>query len=197
MSCSRSVGEWGNEPSPSQVSSHFGSCRGQNSLDWDIPYIIGKLLTRATTLLQTSFPLEVCTQNYGPPKLQESQPWEFWDSHLGVLGQNAIWMWASWRGTKYTIRGKVVASPKFRLWFVLWVRVCPWFVLTPKCSSYALTNLLFGLCRSVWIIDACHSPSPHPRALACPSTPKVLRTKECAPTPYSFVVSTLYSYLSL
>jgi len=31
---------------------------------------------------------------------------------LGVLGQNAIWMWASWSGTKYTIRGKVVASPK-------------------------------------------------------------------------------------
>jgi len=27
--------------------------------------------------------------------------------HLGV---------APWLGTKYTIRGKVVASPKFRLW---------------------------------------------------------------------------------
>jgi uncharacterized protein YehS (DUF1456 family) len=25
-----------------------------------------------------------------------------------------------------------------------------------KCSNYALTNLLFGLCRFVWIIDACH-----------------------------------------
>jgi hypothetical protein len=30
---------------------------------------------------------------------------------LGVLRQNVIWMWASWRGTKYTISGKVVTSP--------------------------------------------------------------------------------------
>jgi hypothetical protein len=47
-------------------------------------------------------------------------------------GQNAIWMWASWKGTKYTIRGLVVASPKSGLWWVLWIRVCPWLVLTPK-----------------------------------------------------------------
>jgi hypothetical protein len=38
--------------------------------------------------------------------------WEFRDSLLGVPGQKAIWMWPLWRGTKYTIRGKVVASPK-------------------------------------------------------------------------------------
>jgi hypothetical protein len=41
----------------------------------------------------------------------------------GLSRQKAIWMWASWRGTKYTIRGKVVASPKFGPWWVLWVRV--------------------------------------------------------------------------
>jgi len=35
---------------------------------------------------------------------------------VGVSGQNAIWMWASWRGTKYIIREKVVASPKSELW---------------------------------------------------------------------------------
>jgi hypothetical protein len=42
---------------------------------------------------------------------------------LGVPRQKAIWMWASWRDTKYTIRGKVVVSPKSGLWWVLWVRV--------------------------------------------------------------------------
>jgi hypothetical protein len=42
-----------------------------------------------------------------------------WESQ----GQKIIWMWASWRGTKYTIRGKVVASPKSEPWWVLWVRV--------------------------------------------------------------------------
>jgi hypothetical protein len=40
-------------------------------------------------------------------------------------------------------------------------------------------------------------PSPHPGALACPSTPEVLRVRERAPTPYFSVVSTLDSHLSL
>jgi len=47
--------------------------------------------------------------------------------NLGNFGtpkwQKAIWMWALWRGIKYIIRGKVVASPKSGLWWVLWVRV--------------------------------------------------------------------------
>jgi hypothetical protein len=55
-------------------------------------------------------------QSYGPLKSQESKLWEFRDSHLGFLGQNAIWMWVSWRGTKYTLKGKMVASPKFGPW---------------------------------------------------------------------------------
>jgi hypothetical protein len=58
--------------------------------------------------------------------------WEFRDSHLGVLRQNAIWMWASWRVVENTIKGKVVASPKSEPWWVLWIRVCPCLVLAPK-----------------------------------------------------------------
>jgi hypothetical protein len=57
------------------------------------------------------------------PKLRESHLWEFRDSHLGVQGQKAIWMWPPWRAAKYTIRGKVVASPKSGPWWVLWVRI--------------------------------------------------------------------------
>jgi len=41
----------------------------------------------------------------------------------GVPRQKAIWMWALWVATKYTIRGKVVVSPKSRPWWVLWVRI--------------------------------------------------------------------------
>jgi hypothetical protein len=37
--------------------------------------------------------------------------------------RKVIWMWALWRGPEYTIRGKVVASPKSRPWWVLCVRV--------------------------------------------------------------------------
>jgi hypothetical protein len=71
------------------------------------------------------------------------------DFHLGVPGQNGIWALAPWLGIKYTIRGKVMVSPKFGPWWVLWVRVCPWFVHAPKCFNCPLTNLWFDLCKSV------------------------------------------------
>jgi len=118
---------------------------------------------------------------------------------LKVSGQNVIWMWASWKGIEYTIKGKVVASPKSGLWWVLWVRICLWLFLAPKCSNYALTNLLFGLCRLVWVSKLLvNLPSPIPELQHAPLPhPKVLRAKECAPTPYSSVVFVLYSHLSL
>jgi hypothetical protein len=79
-------------------------------------HIVGNPLTKATTFLETASRYEVCLQNYGVPKSQESQLGRFRDSHLGVPGQKAIWIWASWRGAEYIIRGKVVASPKSRSW---------------------------------------------------------------------------------
>jgi hypothetical protein len=39
-----------------------------------------------------------------------------WDFKLGVPRQNDIWVLVPWPSTKYTIRGKVVASPKFGSW---------------------------------------------------------------------------------
>jgi hypothetical protein len=60
-------------------------------------------------------------------------------------------MWALWRSTQYIIRGKVVASPKFGSWWVLWVRVCSWFVLAPKVLKLCTNQLVIGLCRSVWV----------------------------------------------
>jgi hypothetical protein len=60
-----------------------------------------------------------------------------------------------------------------------------------KWSNYTLTNLLFGLCRFVWIFDPLITRlNPHPKALACPFTPKMLRTRECTPTPYPFAIFT-------
>jgi hypothetical protein len=58
-----------------------------------------------------------------------------------------------------------------------------------KCFNYILTNLLFDLCRSAWIIDSFDiHPSPHPGASTCPSTPKVLWAKEHTSTPYPSIV---------
>jgi len=57
-----------------------------------VPYIVEKLSTRATFLLQTASRFEVCSQSYGAPKSQESHLARFRDSHAGVLGKIAIWM---------------------------------------------------------------------------------------------------------
>jgi hypothetical protein len=46
-----------------QISLHAGGVR----------HIVGKLSTRATTLLQTSSQSEVYRESYGPPKLRKSQ----------------------------------------------------------------------------------------------------------------------------
>jgi hypothetical protein len=60
-----------------------------------------------------------------------------------------------------------------------------------KCSNYALTNLLFGLCRSVRVIDFLVTlPNPYLRALAHPSTLKVLQARERALILYPFVIFT-------
>jgi len=55
-------------------------------------------------------------------------------------------MWDLWRGTKYTIRGKVVASPKSGPWWVLWVWVCPWFILVPKVFQLCTNQLVIWFC---------------------------------------------------
>jgi hypothetical protein len=112
-----------------------------------LQHTIGKLSMKATTFLHTSFKSKVCTQSYAPPKLRESQLWEFWDSHLGVPRQNNIWVLVPWPGIKYTIRGKVVASPKSEPWWILWVCVCPWLVLTPKTFKLRTNKLV------IWFVQ--------------------------------------------
>jgi hypothetical protein len=71
---------------------------------------------------------------------------------MSFTWQNDNWVLVLWPRTKYTIRGKVVASRESGPWWILWIYVCSWLVHAPKCSNYALTNLLFGLCTSVWVI---------------------------------------------
>jgi len=71
---------------------------------------------------------------------------------------NVNWMWALWRGTKYTIRGKVMASPNSEPWWVLWVRICPWLVLAPKVLQLCTNQLVVWFCAGPcgWL-SACHS----------------------------------------
>jgi hypothetical protein len=78
-------------------------------------------------------------------------------------------MWPPWRSTKYIIRGKVVASPKFGPWWVLWI----WFMLAPKVFKLCTNQLV------VWFVQIHVSdwtlvilPSPIPKLQHAPLPPK-------------------------
>ncbi len=71
---------------------------------------------------------------------------------MGDSRENAIWMWALWIGTKYTIRGKVMAFPKFGRDESCESTFAHGLSQHQKCLNYAITNLLFVLCRSMWMI---------------------------------------------
>jgi hypothetical protein len=94
-----------------------------------------------------------------------------------------------WLITKNTIKGKPPSPGHGELCESMYAYGSS---VHQKCSNYALTNLLFGLCRFMWIVGllVTHS-SPHPKAPTRPSypppPPKVLRIKEHPSTP-SFVV---------
>jgi hypothetical protein len=53
----------------------------------NVPHTVGKLLTKATTLLETALQSEVYLQNYGAPKLQKSSLVRFQDSHSRLPGE--------------------------------------------------------------------------------------------------------------
>ncbi len=97
-----------------------------------VRYTVGKLLRRATSLLQTSSQSEVWAGSCEFPKFWESKPGQFRDSSLGVLGIKAIWMQVPRSNAENTIWGKVVASPESGPWWVKWIQGHPGLVPTPK-----------------------------------------------------------------
>jgi len=58
-------------------------------------HIVGNLLMMATTLLQNSPQLKVCTRNYGPQSLRSPNFENFETPKLGILKQNDIRVQAS------------------------------------------------------------------------------------------------------
>jgi hypothetical protein len=82
-------------------------------------------------------------QNHGSPNFGNFGT-SIWESR----DKNVIWMWALWRGTKYTIRGKVVASPQVQA-VLSFVSLSLWLVLTPK---------VFQLCTNQLVVWFCAGP---------------------------------------
>jgi len=86
-----------------------------------------------------------------------------------------------WPVTKYTIRGKVVASPKSGSRWVLWVCVCSWLIHAPKMFQLRTNQPIVWLCRSVWVSDLLvNLPSPIPKLQ---HTPLPLKCCEPRSTP--------------
>jgi hypothetical protein len=113
------------------------------------------------------------------------------------FGQNDIWVLVPWPDTEYIIRGKVVAPPKFGPWWVLWVYVCSWLVRAPKCFNHALTNLLFGLCKSMWIIELLvNLPNPIPKLKQTPLPPKCYEPRSVPQLLFLALFSPLDSQLN-
>jgi hypothetical protein len=90
---------------------------------------LGKLSTRATTLLQIALRSEVCSQSYGAPKSRESQLVGFWDSPVGVPGVLGVPREKSHldvgpvESCRVYYKGEGGGFPKSGPWWVLCVRV--------------------------------------------------------------------------
>jgi hypothetical protein len=138
-----------------------------------------RLLTRATTLLQTSSQSEVFTQSYGNPTRGnfETPTWESHETkcHLDVVLVE--------RRREY-YKGEGGGFPQVWAVVSLVSPSCPWLILAPKVLQLCTNHLVLVLCRSVWVIEACQFFLVPSRSSSTPLyLSKVLRAKERAPTP--------------
>jgi hypothetical protein len=105
---------WQSDSRPLKVKNHldFLTCRWRVTYCW-------KTLDKGYYFTLDFISIGGLHTKLWAPKIARSQLWEFWDSHLWVLGQSDIWVLVPWPSTKYTIRRKLVASPKFGSWWII------------------------------------------------------------------------------
>jgi hypothetical protein len=84
-------------------------------------------------------------QSPGSPK-----PGQFRDSTLGVPGKSAIRVQVRWRGIENTIGRMVVAPPESGPWCVMWVRISPCLVPTPKGCRMSSNQRVLVLDAGSW-----------------------------------------------
>jgi hypothetical protein len=107
ISCSRECRKvWGNEPPHSKVSSHFGNwtleclqsnCRGQNPLNWGVPYIIEKLL-ECKCLKWVAWPIWILKTQVMAKRRGRESNWEF-DSRPLKVENCPDFLACRWRAT--------------------------------------------------------------------------------------------------
>jgi hypothetical protein len=118
-------------------------------------HTIGKLSTRAITLLETASRSEVCSQSYGASKMQESQLVWFRDSHLGPLGEKNHLDVGSMASHRIYYKAEGGGFPQVRAVVSL---MCPcylWFILAPKVLQLCTKHFVWVVCKPVWVSEAC------------------------------------------
>jgi hypothetical protein len=126
-------------------------------------HTVGKLSTRATTLLQTTSRSEVFLQSYGAPKSQESHLARFRDLHSGVSGEKNHLDVAFVASHRVYYKGEGGGFPQVRAVVSL---VCPcylWLVLAPRVLQLCTNHFVWVVCKPVWVSEACQLfPIPSP-----------------------------------
>jgi len=120
-----------------------------------VRHIVGKFLTRVTTLLQMASRSEVYLQNYGAPKSQESQLARFRDSHLGVSGEKNHLDVGYVASHRVYHKGEGGGFPQVRAVVNLMYPCCPWLVLAPKVLQLCTNHFVWAMCRPMWMNEAC------------------------------------------
>ncbi len=113
----------------------------------DIP--LGKLLTKATTLLHIAPRSEVYLQSYGVPKSRESRLARFRDSHSKVPGKKSHLDVGLVERYKIYYKGEGGGFPQVRAVVSLVCPCCSWLVLAPKVLQLCTNHLVWVVYRPV------------------------------------------------
>ncbi len=113
----------------------------------DVRHILGKLSTRATTLLQTTPRSEVCSQSYGAPKSSESSLAQFRDSDLRVMGEKNHFDVSFVASHIVYYKGEGGDFPQVWAVMSLVCSCCSWFVLAPRVLQLCNNHLVWVVCK--------------------------------------------------
>jgi hypothetical protein len=120
-----------------------------------VQYIVRKLSTIATTLLQTASWSEVYSQSYGVPKLRESQPTLFQEPYSGVPGKKSHLNVSSVASHIVSYKGEGGGFPQVQAVVNLVCPCCSWLVLTRKVLQLCTNHFVKIVCKFVWVSEAC------------------------------------------
>jgi len=114
-----------------------------------VPHIVGKLSTKATTLLKITLQSEVCSQSYGASKSQKSYRAGFRDFRARVPGEKSHLDVGPVERPRVYYKGEGGGFPQVWAVVSLVCLCCPWLVLTPKVLQLCANHFVWIVCRPV------------------------------------------------